>query len=576
MADEDRIYALRVSGATDERRLLGLIEAGRGIVSELETEAVLDRVLQVARDLTGARYAALGVLDDERRNLERFITVGIDGETRARIGNLPRGRGVLGLLIDDPRPIRIADVGSHPSSYGFPAGHPPMKTFLGVPITIRGQAYGNLYLTEKEAGEFDAADEETAVILADWAAVAIENARLFQDAERRRQELERAVQELEAMTAITLALGGETELDRVLELIVKRGRALVSARAMIILLDEGGELAITAVAGDVPPDIDGVHIPIAQSVAGEVMKSRRPQRLSDMTTRLRFRLAEFGVKARTGLIVPLVFRGRALGVLEAFDHIGGTQEFGPEAERLMMSFAASAATAVATAQAVAADRARQSINASERERGRWARELHDETLQGLGALRLLLASGLRHGSEGTLEESVRTAIAQLELEISGLRRLIAELRPAALDELGLEAAVQGLVERTTTVSGLEVELDLTMPDHEAEDGTAFGWEIDNTLYRIIQEALTNVAKHARAEHVTIVLAPRREVIEVEIVDDGVGFAPDGVHGGFGLRGMRERVEMSDGTMTLASAPGEGTRVRVTIPNGTESQLRRSA
>ncbi len=567
---------LAVSGATDERRLRSLIEVGRGIVSEHEVEAVLDRVVRVARDLTGARYAALGVLDDERRSLERFITVGIDSETRTAIGELPRGRGVLGLLIDDPRPIRIADVTAHPRSYGFPAGHPTMKTFLGVPITIRGRAYGNLYLTDKEGGEFDAADEETAMILAEWASVAIENARLYQGAEDRRRALERAVERLEAMTAIALAVGGETELDRVLELIVKRGRALVSARAMAILLAEGDDLVITAIAGDLPPDLAGVRIPIEDSVAGEVMRSQRSQRLSEVSTRLRFRLADFGVQVRTGLFVPLTFRGRTLGVLEAFDQIGDAQEFGPDAEQLMVSFAASAATAVATAQAIAADRARQTINASERERRRWARELHDETLQGLGALRLLLASALRRGGEGSLEESVRDAIAQLELDIESLRRLIAELRPAALDELGLEAAIQGLVERTTTISGAEVALDLTIPDAEAEDGTAFGWEVDTTLYRVVQEALSNVVKHARAEHVTIALAPGPDAIELEIADDGIGFAPDEVHGGFGLPGMRERVEMSGGALTLASARGEGTRVRVAIPRDGEARLRRTA
>ena len=197
-----------------------------------------------ARDRTradGARYAALGVLDEEKRELERFLHVGIDERTRRAIGPLPRGRGVLGELIRQPKALRLADVGEHPRSYGFPAGHPPMKSFLGVPITIRGEAFGNLYLTEKVGGggEFDDLDERSVVVLADWAAVAIENARLYQSEHRRKLELERAVSGLEATTAIARALGGETDVDKVLDLIVKRGRALVEARWAAVKIVDG-------------------------------------------------------------------------------------------------------------------------------------------------------------------------------------------------------------------------------------------------------------------------------------------------------------------------------------------------
>ena len=163
----------------DEHRLARLIDAGRSLLSELDLETVLERVLQTAGELTGARYVALGVLDEARRELAQFLTRGIDDDTHRAIGDLPRGRGVLGVLIDDPRPLRLADVGDHPRSYGFPPGHPPMRTFLGVPVLIRGQACGNLYLTEKADGEpFTAEDEEAVVVLADWAGIAIENAGL--------------------------------------------------------------------------------------------------------------------------------------------------------------------------------------------------------------------------------------------------------------------------------------------------------------------------------------------------------------------------------------------------------------
>ena len=238
-------------------------------------------MLEVACELTGARYAALGVLDEDRHELERFITHGIDEETRRAIGDLPRGRGVLGLLIEQPQPLRLADVGRHPRSYGFPPGHPPMSTFLGVPVMIRGHAWGNLYLTEKEAGEFDEADEQSAVILAEWAAIAVENARLYVS-ETRSDDMERAVHRLEATTEIARAVGGETDLDRILEIVVKRGRALVEARSLLILLREGEELAPASVAGEREAGMAEKPIPISGSIPGRILEAREPRRVSDL------------------------------------------------------------------------------------------------------------------------------------------------------------------------------------------------------------------------------------------------------------------------------------------------------
>ena len=253
----------------DEDRLRGLIEVGRGLVAHLDLETVLREVLEVAREQTGARYAALGVLDQERRELERFIHVGIDEETRATIGSLPRGRGVLGELIRDPAPLRLSDIGEHPRSYGFPPGHPPMRSFLGVPIVVRGQAFGNLYLAEAPGGEFNEADEEAVTILSEWAAIAIFNTRLHSQTEEERTALERAVHALEATTDIARAVGGETHREKALETIAKRTRALVGARSLVVLLRDDGSHEVVAAAGECGSDIVG------EQVSPRIRRSRR-------------------------------------------------------------------------------------------------------------------------------------------------------------------------------------------------------------------------------------------------------------------------------------------------------------
>ncbi len=338
-------------GILDETRLEALLEAGRGLVAQREVDAVLEELLRVACELTGAHYAAIGVLDEDRRQLERFVTRGIGEAERAAIGDLPRGHGILGELIRNPEPLRLDDVNEHPRSYGFPTNHPPMRTFLGVPVLIRGEPWGNLYLTEKEDGPFDEADEAATVILADWAALAVDNARLHEDAARRRAESERAVRRLEATAAIARAVGSETDLDRVLELIVKRGRALLDARSVVLLLVEGDTFHLAAGAGQVAPPALGGRFPITGSAMSEVLFSGRPERIADVPSRVRISERDLGVGgAATALLVPLVYRNTPLGLLAAFDRFSGDPAFGDEEERLFLAFAASAATAVATAR----------------------------------------------------------------------------------------------------------------------------------------------------------------------------------------------------------------------------------
>jgi signal transduction histidine kinase len=549
----------------DEPRLRRLIDAGRGLlIAKRDVDAVLQQLLDVAREVTGARYAAVGVLDERREELERFITAGIDDATHRRIGALPRGHGILGLLIEEPRPLRLDNLGHHPHSCGFPAAHPEMDTFLGVPVVIRDEVWGNLYLTEKEGGgSFTDADEESIVILADWAAIAIDNARLYTSVERRRDHLERAVRALDTTVAIAQALGGETSLDRILELIVKRARALVGARSLVIVLEQDDQLVFVAGAGELPAGVHGQRMPIEGTVTGQVLRSRRATRLVDARSVLRSSQGLLGLEADTALLVPLAFRGRSVGVLAAFDHLGDEAGFDDEDERLLGAFAASAATAVATGKSVEEQRLRESIEASEQERRRWARELHDETLQSLAGLRVGLSSALR-GSEEELRAAVEAAVENVAEEINNLRTLIVELRPAALDEYGAAAAIESLAERTAARQGIAVETHVDMAWERGDEATRHTAELESTLYRLVQESLTNAVRHAGASRVQIDVTERDGFLDVAVSDDGHGFDLEAQPAGFGLMGMRERVKLAAGQLEIRTAP-TGTTVHARLP-----------
>jgi signal transduction histidine kinase len=530
----------------DEERLRGLIEVGRKLVAHLDLETLLREVLDVAREQTGARYAALGVLDQERRELERFIYVGIDDETRARIGALPLGRGVLGELIRDPAPLRLREIGEHPRSYGFPPGHPQMRSFLGVPIVVRGQAYGNLYLAEAPGGEFTDADEEAVTILSEWAAIAIFNTRLYAQSEQERTALERAVHGQEAMTEIARAVGGETKRELVLETIAKRTRALVGARSLLVLLRYGGRLEVAAAAGE-----------CGSGPLGREVVSERTLDPEDAEGALRT-VEELGVEARVALMAPLDFRGKRLGVLIALDRLEEGPSFYAEDKRLLAAAAAGAATAVSTIESVTEERLRNSLIIAERERAHWARELHDGILQGLGARRLMMTRALREGGTA-LQQTVRAVLESIDADIDELRALITELRPATLDQLGLTAALQDLGQRISAGGDIEVEVELPTELDELES------DLETVVYRVAQEALNNVAKHAQATRARLEVTAHLERIEIEVSDDGIGFDPEGAHEGFGVAGMRERVQLAGGELEIESAPGAGSQLRASIP-----------
>ena len=370
---------------------------------------------------------------------------------------------------------------------------------------------------------------------------------------------------LDATAEIARTVGDQTRLDPVAQAIVDQARALVDANALVMLLEDGGTLRLVAASGavrdarDAPQPTDGA--PWRHAITG-----RRAERLDSIPQRLAFAIAQFGIEARAALLVPLVARNRAIGVIAAFDRAGGPG-FGADDEGLLSGLAASAAMAVATVQSMAEVRLRESIEVAERERARWARELHDDTLQGLGALRVRLAAALRVGRPDQLADAVEGAVVQIGDEIAALRSLITELRPAALDELGLGAAIESLAESRAGAADLEVHLDLALAREDGVAAERLDREVESAVYRVIQEALTNVTKHAHAENVWIEVAEQSDAIAMVVRDDGVGFDMDDRGRGFGLVGMRERVALRGGSLTIVSAPGAGTELRGRIPLG---------
>ncbi len=539
---------------TTNDRTRALVEAGIALASELSLDAVLQKLVDTAAELTGARYAALGVIDPAGDGLERFITTGIDAETIERIGDLPRGRGILGLIISDARPLRLHDLHDDPHSVGFPPNHPEMTTFLGMPVLLRGVAYGNLYLTEKGGGgDFTAEDEELTALLAAQAAVAIENARLYESATR-------WLAQLESLNEIGNALVAEVGLSRQLQLVAQRLRTLLGARIVTVNLpNPDRSLRIVAADGDQADELLGTTV-AARSKSAAVLASRRGQRVDSLLDDAEVdQVAVRLLGARTGLYVPLVAHGRAIGVIDAHDKLGDELRFTDDDMRLAESFASRAAVAVDLSERVARDSLRGVVEAQELERRRLARELHDETGQALTSILL----GLRAMEDAKTEEQVRAAAADLrELVVRTLqdvRQLAVELRPQALDDFGLIAALERLVETWTEQTGIGVQLEAGMLGRLPS-------EIETALYRIVQEALTNIVKHARASRVSIVLSGRERAVTVVIEDDGIGFAPRSAReDGLGLVGMRERVALVGGRLEIESREGAGTTLQIEVP-----------
>jgi signal transduction histidine kinase len=430
-----------------------------------------------------------------------------------------------------------------------------MRTFVGVPILLRGVAYGNLYLTEKEGGsDFTPEDEDLLQLLAAQAAVAIENARLYESATAWSQQLE-------SLNEVGAALVGELELDRLLDLVASRLRQLIEARLVAIALPAGDALRIAAADGEGADDLASIALLALESKTGRVLERGRSQRVDslfedpEVDQEVARRL---GVS--TGLYVPLLVRERAIGVLVAHDKLGRDRRFSSGDLRVAEQFALRASIAVDLSRRVARDALRRVVEGQELERRRLARELHDETGQALTSILL----GLRAVEDAGGPDEVGDALGNLRqlvvATLQDVRRLAVQLRPKALDDFGLTAALERLTQTFAEASGVRVDLEARLGEERLAP------EIETTLYRIVQEALTNVVKHAGATNVSILLVRRNGSASLVIEDDGLGFAPEEARAdGLGLVGMRERVALHDGRLAIESSPGGGTTLAVEVP-----------
>ena len=531
---------------------------------------VIDRVLQSARELTGARYAAVGVLDASRTELDRFITVGIDEDARREIGVLPRGRGVLGELIRDPVPLRLSRrrraspllrLSARASADALVPrrSDPCQRRAVREPLSDRE---GGRRPVHRRGSRSRSRRSRGSRVSRSITRVATRVRR------RAATELARMVAALEATTEITHAVGGATDVDVILELVAKRGRALVSAQALLIEIVHGGELVVAAAAGDRPAGLIGERIALADTVASAALRTRTTHRLEVELNRARFDqhgLGRLGVSADgrprrpADLSQPELRRSDRAWTGCTMDRRSPLED-----QALLEGFATSAAISVATARSAASELQRQRLAAAEDERGRWARELHDETLQSLAGLRLSLSIARRKGGEAVLEGAVTEAIEQLEDGISNLRALVTDLRPAALDQLGLAAALAALCERASR-HGLEIDSSIELAFEQGREPTRHTPELESAIYRIIQEALTNATKHGHATRAVIETRENATTVELSVRDDGDGFDPATSTAGFGLLGMRERVQLLHGTVQIGSSPGDGTTVTASFP-----------
>ncbi|MFC5751400.1 GAF domain-containing protein [Actinomadura rugatobispora] len=542
---QSRLEAAR--GTRD--RVHALLEAVVSIGGELDLETVLRRITEAATTLVDARYGALGVISEEGERLVQFITVGVGEEEIEAIGHWPHGLGILGLLIKDPRPLRLPEIADHTESYGFPEGHPPMHTFLGVPIRVREEVFGNLYLTEKAGGgRFEEEDEVIVTALATAAGVAIENARLYEETRRRERWLE-------ASAEVSTALLSGTDPHEVTALVAQRARQIAEADLAMVALAEGpgGEFVVAGADGDRAAELAGLRIPIDHAIAGHVYSGGSAVRLEDGRG-----VAE-GVPALSDpelgplLVVPLGLGASARGVLSVVNRPGGAV-FSGSAQRLLEAFAAQAAVALELA-----DRRRDAERlALLEDRDRIAKDLHDTVIQRLFATAMTLMSAIKITEKRDVAGRIQRSVDDLDETIRQIRSTIFALQTTADDRQSVRSRLHGIVDDAAERLGFAPSqrfdglLDTDVPEDIAEH-----------LLAVVQEALSNVARHARATRAAVTVHVGGDELVLRVEDDGVG-VPEDVRRS-GLRNMEERAHGLGGAFSIESRSGGGTVLRWSVP-----------
>ena len=527
-------------------RLRGLLRANRLIIGDLALPVVLRRIAEAARDLVQARYAALGVLGPDG-GLEQFIHVGVDDETVARIGHLPEGKGLLGALIDDPRPIRLANLADDPRSVGFPEGHPAMSCFLGVPIRIRDEVYGNLYLTEREGGPFTAEDEELVAALAATAASAIDNARLYAEAGRRQRWLEASTE----ITRQLLSSEGEPPLS----VIARRLHEMADADVVAVVLPTADpqRLMVEVATGEQAAQLTALSYPVEDTIAGVAINTGRPVLVGDVTQQQSY-LVHLAQVTPVGpmMALPLLgTQGSRGAVLVA--RVPGRHRFNEADLDIATTFAQHAAVALELADA----RADQQRVMLLEDRDRIARDLHDHVIQRLFAAGLGVQSVAGSAGSDSGASRLNTIVDDLDETIRQIRTTIFELRgPLTPQPSTVRSQVVDVIDEVVPMLGFSPALRFTGPvDTIVPD------EVAGDLIAVVREALSNIARHAHASAAAVEVTATPAQLTVDITDNGVGIGESKRRSG--LANLARRAERYGGSLTLPDH--EGTQLRWTIP-----------
>ncbi|GAB3809223.1 GAF domain-containing sensor histidine kinase [Micromonospora zhanjiangensis] len=531
---------------TSRERLRALLDAVVGIAADLDLRSTLQRIVRAACDLVGARYGALGVVGPDNL-LAEFITHGIDPATHAAIGDLPRGRGVLGLLIAEPRPVRMPEITDHPRSYGFPANHPPMHSFLGVPVRIRDQIFGNLYLAEKRgAAEFTEDDEQIVVALAAAAGVAIENARLYAVASRRERWLAAAAE-------ITGVLLGEVRRTDALALVARRAREVAEAELVLVLLyDEDADrftVEVVDSAHDGLAELTGTVLPATDTSFAPAVTDRRHAVVECLA-----KAAPWPVELTAGpaVVSPLAAAGTLHGVLVVGYPVGRRTGRTEEDVPLLASFAGQAALAMERARA---QEERELLVVLE-DRERIARDLHDVVIQRLFATGLQLQSTVPLAVRSDVAGRINAAVDDLDSTIRDIRRAIFELRTPMTAALRTE--IRDAVDLAAESLGFRPELSISGPVDSAVPDA-----VRPDLLAVLREALSNAVRHARASRVGVDIRVDAGDLTVTVTDDGVGTDPAAARGG--LVNLAERAERHGGVFEVTAGDPGGTVLRWQVP-----------